>query len=73
MSLDARIAEYMALLSTTAGSFTNDAKVGAGHAHEPVTILDGDGFIKLALEHYETMEPEFQSKVPSRRVWVPTE
>ncbi len=60
-------------LFVSTGGFTNDAKTEAGQAHEPVTILDRDGFIKLMLEHYEAMEPEFQSKVPLRKVWLPTE
>jgi restriction system protein len=60
-------------LYVSTGGFANDAKMEAGQSHEPVTILDRDGFIMLMLEHYEAMEPEFQSKVPLRKVWVPTE
>ncbi len=58
-------------LYVSTGGFTNDAKMEAGQSHEPVKMLDRDGLIKLTLEHYETMEPEFQSKVPLWKVWVP--
>ena len=60
-------------LYVSTGGFTNDARLEASQAHEPVTILDRDGFIKLMLEHYDQLEPEFQAKVPLRRVWLPTE
>lgn len=60
-------------LFVSTGGFTNDAKMEARQAHEPVTLLDRDKFIKLMLEHYEALEPEYQSKVPLRKIWVPAE
>jgi restriction system protein len=38
-----------------------------------VTLLDRDAFIRILLEHYETLDPEFKAKVPLRKVWVPAE
>lgn len=55
------------------GGFTDAEKLEAGQAHEPVMILDRDGFISLMLEHYGAMDPELQSKVSLRKVWLPTE
>ena len=55
------------------GGFTNDARPEASQAHAPVTIMDRDEFIELMLEYYERLEPEFQAKVPLRRVWLPAE
>jgi restriction system protein len=55
------------------GGFTKDAELEAEHAHEPVTLLDRDGFIQLLLKHYEELESEFKAQIPLRRVWVPAE
>ena len=54
------------LFVSTSG-FTEDARSQAG----PMKILDRDEFIKLMLEHYEALEPEFKAQVPLKKVWVP--
>lgn len=59
-------------LFVSTGGFTNDARSAAENSREAVTLLDRDGFIRLLLEHYEGLEPEHKSKVPLRKVWVPT-
>jgi restriction system protein len=59
-------------LYVSTGGFTSDAKSAAENSREPVTLLDRDGFIRLLLEYYEVLEPEHKSKVPLRKVWVPT-
>jgi restriction system protein len=60
-------------LYVSTGGFTRDAEVEARGAHEPVTLLDRDEFIRLLLEHYETLDPEYKAQVPLRKVWVPAE
>jgi restriction system protein len=60
-------------LYVSTGGFTSDARLEAERSREPVTLLDRDDFIRLLLEHYEELEPEHKSKVPLRKVWVPTE
>ncbi|MCL4871480.1 MAG: restriction endonuclease [Anaerolineae bacterium] len=60
-------------LFVSTGGFTSDAKQVADGSREPVTLLDRDGFIKLLLEHYEQLEPEYKSIVPLRKVWIPAE
>jgi restriction system protein len=60
-------------LYVSTGGFTSDARLEASQAHAPVTIMDRDEFIELMLEYYEHLEPEFQAKVPLRKVWLPTE
>lgn len=60
-------------LYVSTGGFTRDAKIEARGAREPVTLLDRDGFIRLLLEHYQDLEPEYKAQVPLRRVWVPAE
>ena len=32
-----------------------------------------DDFIRLMLEHYEELDPEFKARVPLRKIWVPAE
>jgi restriction system protein len=59
-------------LYVSTGSFTKDAETEAQQSHVPITLLDRDGFLELLLEHYETMEPQFKTKVPLRKIWVPT-
>ncbi len=58
-------------LYVSTGGFTGDAQLEAERAREPVTLFDRDGFIRLLLENYEALDPEFKAKVPLRRVWVP--
>lgn len=58
-------------LYVSTGGFTPQARQEAATSQEPVTLIDRDAFIKLMLEHYEELEPEFKSKVPLRNVWVP--
>lgn len=53
------------------GGFTSDAKTAAENASTPITILDRDDFIRLMLEHYEQLDPEFRAVVPLRKIWVP--
>ena len=60
-------------LYVSTGGFTRDAEVEARGAREPVTLLDRDEFIRLLLEHYETLDPEYKAQVPLRKVWVPAE
>ena len=57
-------------LFVSTGGFTEDAKREAEQS-PPITCLDRDGFLVLLLEHYEALEPEFQAKIPLRRIWVP--
>ncbi|HEC34577.1 MAG TPA: hypothetical protein ENI37_07665 [Chloroflexi bacterium] len=58
-------------LYVSTGGFTRDAKLEAERSREPVKLLDRDDFIRLLLEHYEVLDPEFKAKVPLRKVWVP--
>jgi restriction system protein len=60
-------------LYVSTGGFTRDAEMEARGAREPVTLLDRDDFIRLMLEHYEVLDPEFKARVPLRKVWVPAE
>jgi restriction system protein len=60
-------------LYVSTGDFTEDAKLAAEHSREPVTLLNRDDFIRLLLEHYEALEPEYKAQVPLRKVWVPAE
>ena len=48
--------------------------VRAGTDNELAEIVqEEDDFIRLLLEHYEDLEPEYKAQVPLRRVWVPAE
>jgi restriction system protein len=60
-------------LYVSTGGFTRDAEVEAQGAREPVTLLDRDDFIRLLLEHYEDLDPQYKARIPLRKVWVPAE
>lgn len=60
-------------LYVSTGDFTNDARREAETAREPTTLLEREGFIRLLLENYEELDPEFKAKVPLRKLWVPAE
>jgi restriction system protein len=60
-------------LYVSTGGFTRDAELEAVGARERVTLLDRDDFIRLLLEHYEHLDPEYKAQIPLRKVWVPAE
>jgi restriction system protein len=60
-------------LYVSTGGFTRDAEAEAQRSREPVTLLDRDDFIRLLLEHYEDLDPEYKAQVPLRKVWVPAD
>ena len=60
-------------LYVSTGGFTRDAILEAQGSREPVKLLDRDDFIRLLLEHYEVLDPEYKAQVPLRKMWVPTE
>jgi len=60
-------------LYVSTGGFTRDAMLEAERSREPVKLLDRDDFIRLLLEHYEALDPEYKAQVPLRKVWVPAE
>jgi restriction system protein len=60
-------------LYISTGGFTREAETEAERSRERVTRLDRDGLIRLLLEHYETLDPEYKAQVPLRRVWLPAE
>jgi len=60
-------------LYVSTGGFTRDAILEAERSREPVKLLDRDDFIRLLLEHYEALDPEYKAQVPLRKVWVPAE
>ncbi len=60
-------------LYVSTGGFTRDAQLEAQGSREPVTLLDRDDFIRLLLEHYEDLDPEYKAQIPLRKLWVPAE
>jgi len=58
-------------LFVSTGGFTKDAQLEAERARATVTLFDRDRFIELLIEHYEKLEPEFQAKIPLKKLWVP--
>jgi len=58
-------------LFVSTGGFTSQAETEADkHAH--ITLMDRASFVKLLLEHYEKLEPEYQALIPLRKVYIPT-
>lgn len=60
-------------LYISTGGYTNGAVLEAERSRESVTLLDRDDFIRLLIEHYEAIEPEYKARVPLRKVWLPAE
>jgi restriction system protein len=60
-------------LYVSTGGFTRDATIEAERSREPLKLLDRDDLIRLLLEHYEALDPEYKARVPLRKVWVPAE
>ncbi|MBI4329790.1 MAG: restriction endonuclease [Chloroflexi bacterium] len=58
-------------LFVSTGDFTNQAKTEADR-HTHITLMDRDEFVRLLLEHYEKLEPEYQALIPLRKVYIPT-
>jgi hypothetical protein len=38
-----------------------------------IALLDRDDYIRLLLEHYQDLEPEYKAQIPLRKVWMPME
>jgi predicted Mrr-cat superfamily restriction endonuclease len=51
----------------------NASVLEAERAREPAKLLDRDDFIRLLLEHYEALGPEYKAQIPLGKVWVPIE
>jgi restriction system protein len=60
-------------LYVSTSGFKSDAILESEGSKEIITLLDRDGFIRLMLENYEDLDPEFQALVPLRSLWVPVE
>jgi restriction system protein len=60
-------------LYVSTGGFKGDAQLEAERSREPVALMDADGFVRLLLDHYENLDPEYKAKVPLRKLWMPTE
>jgi len=43
------------------GGFTRDVTLEVEHSRDPVTLLERDGFIRLLLEDYEVLDPEYKA------------
>ena len=61
--------EYGLFVST--GGFTKDAESWVAQSGKPITLVDGEAFVVLLLEHYERLDAEATALVPLRRVWIP--
>jgi len=60
-------------LYVSTGGFKGDAQLEADRSREPVALMDADGFVRLLLDHYDKLDPEYKAKVPLRKLWLPTE
>ena len=55
-------------IAVSNSGFTHDALVEAERSREPIKLMDRDGFIRLLLEHYEALDPEYKAQIPLSRV-----
>ena len=53
------------------GGFNQKAKNAADGADKKLKLYDRTDFIKLLLEVYEKMSPEYQSLIPLKKVYIP--
>jgi restriction system protein len=57
-------------LFVSTGGFTQQAYKEADK-HSKMALIDRDGFIRLLLDNYDKLNPEYQSMVPLKRIYVP--
>lgn len=50
------------------GGFTAEAQ---SESSQSLTLMDGEEFVDLLLDHYEKLSPETRTKVPLKRLYVP--
>ena len=55
-------------LFVSLGGFTTDAQ---NESSQSMTLMDGDAFVDLLLDHYEKLSPETRTRVPLKRLYVP--
>lgn len=60
-------------LYVSTGGYTRHAQKAADKTHLRLTLLDRDDFINLLIQNYEDIEPEYQSLVPLKKVYIPKE
>jgi restriction system protein len=53
------------------GGFTSQALSKARNNSTRITLIDAARFVKLFLDHYETLDPTWRGKFPLGRVYVP--
>ena len=57
-------------LFVSTGGFTSEAKIEA-RRNPRVTLVDSDELVKLLIEYYDNLSPDYRAIVPLRRIWVP--
>ena len=55
-------------LFVSLGGFTTEAR---GESSQSMTLMDGDAFVDILLDHYEKLSPETRTRVPLKRLYVP--
>lgn len=60
-------------LHVSTGGYTTNANNEVARTSRRVTALNRDKFIKLMIEYYQDIEPEYKTLVPLKRVYIPTE
>ena len=55
-------------LFVSLGGFTPDA---LSESRSNLSLLDGEGFIDLLLQHYDNLNPEMRTQIPLKRVYLP--
>jgi restriction system protein len=60
-------------LYVATGGYTSGARHAANESSNRITLVDREGFIDLLIDHYEELEPEYQSLVPLKPVYIPTQ
>ena len=58
-------------LYISTGGFARDAMYEADRASVPISLLDLDDLVTLALEHYERLDVEGQRLLPLKRLYWP--
>jgi restriction system protein len=58
------------LFVSTAG-FTKDAEAWANQSGKGITLLDGEGFVEILLEHYDHLDATAKSLIPLKLLWMP--
>lgn len=59
-------------LFVSTGGYTRDALQEPLRAGLPLVLMDRDDFVRVLLDNYDALEPEYKALIPLERVYIPS-